>query len=167
MSDYDALVRLSAQKCKDAPQSIEVVLTTCGLNARRTTAACVVAAFPEFRPVVEFIDKTRSRYAEDEPSAIGEMLVEEYLAMQSFATSHGVLWDSVDFLALMAGMSGFMERFEKPQDNGARIVASRLQACAEPLCGDAQYDMVAMGLWFADFDGFRHAVARAIGALRQ
>lgn len=162
MFDFEALVQLGARCSKDAPQSIEVALTTFGLNARLETAMCVEAEYPAFGSVTKLMNKTYSLQKASDLPAIGDMLVEEYLAIQGFVVSGSPILEDANYLALLVGMAGFMERVTEPSQNGARVVADALQACPSPLTGEAQCAMVVMGLWYSDYHGFRGAVARAV-----
>jgi hypothetical protein len=140
--------------------NIEVTLTTHGLNGRLDTAMRVARRCPEFSEVVSLTEKTCScRRSLDE---LGALLVEEYQAIQSFVVAGSRVLRDVDYLALLAGMSGFMERFEAPENNGARLVIPLLQACPAKLEGRSPNVMVAMWLWYCDYDGYRDAVTRLV-----
>lgn len=160
MLDFDAMVRYGAQCCAGNTDGIEVTLTKHGLNGRLATAMRVARKHSEFDEVVGLIEKTGScRRPSDE---LGTMLVREYTAIQRFVQVGEKYLRDVDFLALLAGMSGFMERFEGPEDNGAGQVIPLLQSCPDALEGRSPSVMVAMGLWYCDFDGYREKVTRLV-----
>jgi hypothetical protein len=160
MLDFDAMVRFGAQCCAGNTDGIEVTLTKHGLNGRLATAMRVARKHPEFGEVVRLIEKTGSfRRPSDE---LGTMLVREYMAIQGFVQVGEKFLRDVDFLALLAGMSGFMERFEEPGNNGARLAIRLLRSCPDALEGRSPSIMVAMGLWYCDYDGYREKVTRMV-----
>ncbi|MBO7673549.1 MAG: hypothetical protein J6S63_00910 [Atopobiaceae bacterium] len=164
MFDVDALVRMGARSSGGDADNLEVALTTAGLNARLDAASRIAARHPEFGKVVELIDKTCSR--ERATDELGAMLALEYRAVQAFVASGARILRDVDFLALLAGMAGFMERFEKPEHNDARIPIRLLEQSPSTLEDASSVSLLAMGMWFCDYEGYCGAVQRLATKVR-
>ena len=165
MFDYNTIVHLGAQSCARSDGNIEVALVTHGLNGRLATAMRVERKFPEFSAVKRLIEKTCSRRRPtDELNALLDM---EYQATQGFVGPSEEILRDVDFLALLAGMAGFIERFETPERNSARIPLQLLAQSPDELKGKSPTAMVAMGMWFCDYDGYRDAVRRLVRKARE
>lgn len=165
MLDYNTIVRLGAQSCARSDVSIEVALVTHGLNGRLATAMRVARKFPEFSAVKRLMEKTCSRRRPtDELNALLDV---EYQATQSFVGPSKEILRDVDFLALLAGMAGFIERFETPERNSASIPLRLLEQSPDELKGRSPKAMVAMGMWFCDYNGYRDAVRRLVRKARK
>jgi len=163
--NYNALVHIGAQSCTKNDGGIEVALVTHGLNGRLATAMRIARKFPEFSVVKRLIEKTCSRRRPtDELNTLLDM---EYQATQGFVGPSEEILRDVDFLALLAGMAGFIERFETPERNSARIPLQLLAQSPDELKGKSPTAMVAMGMWFCDYDGYRDAVRRLVRKARE
>jgi len=162
--DYTTLVHLGAQSCAQSTGSIEVALVTHGLNGRLATVVRVARKHPEFSEVVRLIEKTCARRRATRE--LDAMLDMEYQSALDFLKGGSSILCDVDFLALLAGMAGFTERSEEPRCNSARIPVSLLQKSPHALKGKSPHALLAMAMWFCDYDGYRDAVERLVTKTR-
>ncbi len=88
--------------------------------------------------------------------------MEEFIAIQQYVEEGNDVLQNVHFRALLAGMTGFMERFEPPESNSAHIVLRSLENDASEVLDASAMSLVIMGMWFSDYNGFRADVVKEI-----
>lgn len=156
MLDYEALVSAGARLCSHDQKNAAVLIATNGLNARYELAVRVEREFAEFEPVVKLMEHTLGAVAETD--VVGDGLMREYEAIRAFVQKDSPLLKSMDYCALLAGMSGFMERFEAPDLNTARVVLRAMEKSPTHLDSSSGAALTLMALWFSNYRGFRAEV---------
>lgn len=153
MLDFDVAVAIGVGLCATTDDP-GVVLATHGLNARLGVATEIARRHPAFGGVVRRMEQTN---AERNGELVGEGLVEERALVQGFADDAELVND-VDYMALLAGMTAFMERFSEPQRNSARVALRLMERHPDVPTSAGSMALAIMACWFADFRGYRNAL---------
>lgn len=150
--DFGEALAFARKVCREG--DIETELTRAGLNSRLEVAKRVFWDHPQFQPVVLLCCETETA---ESTELIGRGLLCEAEEIQEMALDDELL-QSIDYLALLAGMTAFMERFVDPRQNSARVVLAALENADAKVENPDSLALVVMACWFSDYRNFRSSV---------
>ena len=156
MIDFEETLAFAKTHCRQ--NDVETELTRVGLNSRLEVAKRIFWDYPQFQPIVLTCCETE---AEQSTEAIGRGLLRETEELQEMALDSELL-ESVDYLALLAGMTAFMDRLVDPRRNTARIVLAALESSPASVESAESLALLAMACWFTDYRGFQSCVCTSL-----
>ena len=156
MIDFEETLAFAKTHCQ--LDDIETELTRAALNSRLEVAKRIFWDHPQFQPIVLLCCETE---AQESTEAIGRGLLRETEELQEMALDNELL-ESADYLALLAGMTAFMDRLVEPRQNTARIVLTALETNPFTVESAESLALLAMACWFTDYHDFQRCLRTSL-----